>query len=320
MTHSFKLSRRIARLRAPLIATLILTMAGCNETDSLSPDNHNPTVNPTAEAGTPAASADAPAFGSSSYSGGIPFGTFAQPTSEFGDRFNGAMRNIGPQALLRELAAIKARGGRVVLMMAGNNRYYKSGGHFNLDKWKGRVARFKDLNFDSYIADGTILGHYLLDEPNDPSNWAGQPVSQATVEEMAKYSKQLWPGMATVARANPSYFAGRQYQYLDAAWAQYLSRMGDVDSYIAQAVSDAQKSGLALIVGLNYLRGGIPNGTPMTASEVEQWGSALLSSSYPCAFISWQHNSGYLNSSSVKSSMDALRRKAESRSTKSCRN
>ncbi len=312
MTFTFKLSRRMAVLQARLLATAVLALVGCSETDSLGPDNSP------AAAGDPAEPSSTPTL-ASSYAGGIPIGTFAQPTSEFGSRFNGAMRNIGPEGLLRELAAIKARGGRVVLMMAGNNRYYKDGGgHFSLDKWKGRVDRYKGINFASYVADGTILGHYLLDEPNDPTNWGGQPVSQATVEEMAKYSKQLWPSMATVARANPSYFTGRQYQYLDAAWAQYLSRMGDPSSYIAQAVSDAQKSGLGLIVGLNYLRGGIPNGTPMTASEVEQWGSALLSSSYPCAFISWQHNSSYLASGSIQDAMDVLRRKAQNRASRDC--
>jgi hypothetical protein len=67
------------------------------------------------------------------------------------------------------------------------------------------------------------------------------------------------------------------------------------------------------------LYGGNPNGTRMTASEVESWGSTLLSSSYPCAFISWQYNSSYLSSSGILAAMSALRRKAESRGTKSCR-
>jgi hypothetical protein len=57
----------------------------------------------------------------------------------------------------------------------------------------------------------------------------------------------------------------------------------------------------------------------MTASEVENWGSALLSSSYPCAFINWEYSSDYYSSSSIRSAMSALRRKAENRSTKSCR-
>jgi hypothetical protein len=57
----------------------------------------------------------------------------------------------------------------------------------------------------------------------------------------------------------------------------------------------------------------------MTASEVENWGSALLSSSYPCAFINWEYQGDYFSSSGIRSAMSALRRKAESRSTKSCK-
>ena len=66
-------------------------------------------------------------------------------------------------------------------------------------------------------------------------------------------------------------------------------------------------------------RGGNPNGTKMSPSEVESWGSAMLSSTYPCAFIMWQHNSTYLSTSGIGSAMESLRRKAESRSSRSCR-
>jgi hypothetical protein len=48
-------------------------------------------------------------------------------------------------------------------------------------------------------------------------------------------------------------------------------------------VADAQARGLGLVVGLNVLHGGTPTGTKMTPSQVVAWGSALLSSTYPCA-------------------------------------
>ncbi len=304
-----------------MIATLIFTLVGCNQTDSLDPDSSSPagTGDQISDAGIQATPV-APSLSSASFAGGIPMGTFSQPTTEFGTRYNGAKRNFSPYGLKSELAAIKSRGGRVVVAFAGNPRYFKdSRGHFDLDKWKARVARFKGIDFSSFLSDGTVIGHYLIDEPNDPTNWNGTTVSPATVEAMAQYSKQLWPNMATIARADPSYFSGRTYRYLDAAWAQYLSRRGDVNKYISQVTSTAQKTGLGLVVGLNFLKGGTPNGTKMTPAQVESWGSALLSSSYPCAFISWQHNSTYLSTSSMKSAMDALRKKAQNRSTKSCK-
>ena len=312
MAISFKSSRGIARLRAPLFGALILAFAGCDSSESFNPESSaDPGV---VELGMAAA----PELASIAFAGGIPIGFFNQPISEFGARLNGAHSNVAPQLLLQELAAIKSRGGKVVLALSGSPKYYVSDGYFSLSKWKERVGRYKGVNFSSYINDGTVIGHYMIDEPNDPANWHGRPVQPSTLEEMGRYSKDLWPNLPTIVRVDPSYLDDN-HRNVDAAWAQYLSRRGDVDSYIRSVTSTAQKKGLALVVGLNVLRGGKPNGTPMTASEVESWGSALLSSSYPCAFISWKYTSDYMSSSSIRNAMDVLRRKAENRSDRSCR-
>jgi hypothetical protein len=316
MFHSFKLSCRVARLRAPMLAAFILAFIGCDSTQSLDPvplseNEADVPVVPVAEAETELASA--------SFAGGIPIGMAAQPVSAFGGRFNGAKITVGPAAIMSEVSAIRTRGGKVVVMLAGHPRYYLDGrGHFDLAKWKSRVARFKGINFSSYVNDGTIIAHDLLDEPNDARIWNGERVSPSTLEAMAQYSKDLWPSLPTIVRVEPSYLSGN-HRYLDAAWAQYLSRRGNVNDYFKRNVADAQQRGLGLVVGLNVMKGGTPNGTRMTASEVESWGSALLSSSYPCAFIMYEHNSDYLRSSGVGNAMDALRRKAENRSARGCR-
>jgi hypothetical protein len=310
------------RIRAALFAAVVTTLGACDGTNSVAPDVAGADPAALADGEAPDSLALAPGEGVSlataSFAGGIPFGTSALPTSWFGSRYNGALRNIWPGSLRSELAAIKARGGKVVLMFAGNEKYYKDGsGHFSLDKWKNRIDRFRGVDFNSYVSDGTIIGHYLIDEPNDPANWNGRPVSASTVDEMGRYSKQLWPSMPTIVRTEPDYFTFNP-RYVDAAWAQYLSRRGDVGSYIRKQVSDAQRRGLGLVVGLNVIHGG-PNKTRMTASQIRDWGSALLSSSYPCAFISWQYNASYLNSGSIRDAMSYLRNKAERRSTRSCR-
>jgi hypothetical protein len=317
MTHSFKLSRRIARLRAPVFGAIIVILIGCNSTDSLTPSSSTP-----AEVGDQATPVDQGTLAgnasfSTSFAGGIPMGISNLPTSWYGSRYNGALRNIYPAYLTSELAGIKSRGGKVVLMLAGNERYYKdASGHFSFDKWKQRVNRFKGVNFSSYLNDGTIVGHYMIDEPNDKTNWNGTTISPATVEKMAQYSKQLWPSMVTIARADPTYFSTAHY--LDAAWAQYVARKGTPGDYISRNVAAAKSRGLALITGMNILKGGY-NGSKMTATQVKSWGSTLLANTYPCAFISWQYNDTYLSSSSIKDAMSVLRSKAQSRSSKTCR-
>ncbi|HEY9014132.1 MAG TPA: hypothetical protein VIM84_03595 [Gemmatimonadales bacterium] len=316
MIYKRKYAHWMARLRAPVVSSLVFALFGCNSTDTLStdptsPSQDTPEVLPADDGATAMA-----------YRGGIPFGTFALPTSYFGSVYNGAMQNNWPGSLLAELKAIKARGGKVVLMFAGSEQYYKDRyGHFDFGKWKARVNRFRNVNFSAYVKDGTIIGHYLIDEPHDTHNWNGRPVSQGMVEAMAQYSKSIWPSMPAIVRDEPVWlrkYSG-SFRYLDGAWAQYSARRGSVTTYINSQVSAAKAKGLSLIVGLNMLKGGSPNRTAMSATEVERYGSALLASSYPCAFLSWKYSSSYLSSSSMKTAMQRLSNKAESRGFKSCR-
>ncbi len=329
MTHSFKLSRRIARLRLPLFAAAVLTIVACNTTDSLDPDTSSPAptasdpgseIGVLADSSVQADSPGGPLLASISYAGGIPMGLFHLPDGDFGSRYNGAMRTVSPSYLMGDLSAIKSRGGKVVLNLAGSQKYYKdSYGHFSFTKWKARVDRFRNLNISPYISDGTIVGHYLIDEPYDKANFAGQAVPGSTLEAMAKYSKQIWPNMTTIVRAEPYLIKwSGTYHYLDAAWAQYLYRKGSVSTYLSKNVSSAQNMGLQLIVGLNIPGGGVNNGT-MTPAQVQSWGTTLLGSSYPCAFLSWKHGYTYLTTTSMKSAMDVLRKKAQSHVNKSCK-
>lgn len=331
MAYNFEFAAWKVRLRAPLFAALIVAFAGCDASETLDPDNSLPTddveILTVADEGDAVDGADAeatalaaPSFASVSYAGGIPFGSFHQPTSVYGTTYNGALRNIAPSELRSHLAGIKARGGKVVLNLAGApDRYKDSRGNFSLTKWKAAVDRFKGVNFSSYISDGTITAHFLLDEPMNADRW-GRVVSYGTIEEMARYSKARYPSMATTIRAYPTWLAqySGTYRYLDAAWVQYVHRFGNVSSFMNLNISKAKQKGLGMIVGLNVLKGG-PNRSRMTASQVKSWGAALLSTSYPCAFISWEYNSSYMSSSSIKDAMRYLRSKAQSRGFKSCR-
>ncbi len=310
MTYTFKLSRRLARLRGPACVAAVLALVGCSDSDAFAPGHDGSGDTP---------SANSPAL-ATSFAGGIPIGMFEQPLPDIGGRYNGAQLAISPNLLLDELAQIKSRGGKIVLMMAGSQpNYLNKDGTFNLSMWKERIDRYRSVNFDSYINDGTIIAHYIIDEPYDSANFGGKAVPGATIDEMARYSKSIWPKMPTVVRAEPYLIQWESpYRYLDAAWAQYLARKGDPYAYIKKNVSSAQQMGLGLIVGLNLQHGGVPNGSAMNASEVESFGTALLSTSYSCAFISWIYEDKFLAQAGMGAAMDALRQKAENRSSPSC--
>jgi hypothetical protein len=298
---------RISTTRAPLLTLFLLAFLGCGGVDRLNSPATENTLDPT--------------FAAGKFSG-IPFGATAQPISLFGPTYTGGLVNpVYPDSLLKYLAAIKAAKGRVVLSLPGGpGGYTNADGTFNLDKWKARTLRYNVVTFDSYIDDGTIIGNYIIDQPNCSSCWGGTSISASTVEQMAAYSKSLWPRMATIARADPTWLATYtgQYTYLDAGWAQYVMRKGDVNTYLSDNVTAAQSKGLRLIVGLNLLDGGL-NQESFTASQVKDFGSVLLASSYPCAFLSWRYDATYFSQTDIKSALSLLSKKAARHVPSSCR-
>jgi hypothetical protein len=308
MTHTRNQAGRSFRPRAPLLALLLFSFAGCDSTDRLASNTSNDV-------------SDANVNFSSTGFPGIPFGAFALPISLYGSTFTGGHMNPAPpESLLARLAAVRSAGARVDLTFVGSPVYYTNDdGTFNFSEWKARVDRYSGIDFSSYISDGTIIGHYLIDEPQCSTCWGGQAIPQDTVEAMAQYSKQYWPTMTTIARAAPTWLAAYsgQYVYLDAGWAQYTVRQGDINTYLADNVAAAQSEGLGLIVGLNLLKGG-PDLSSLTASQVKTFGSVLLSSSYVCALISWQYDGGYFSRADIKSAMVFLSKKAKHHAPSSC--
>ncbi len=262
------------------------------------------------------------------FRGGIPFGTFHLPRALYGKGFNGSLANISRWELIAYLETARKTGTKVIVTFSGNERHFRTAsGAFSLSMWKQRVNRYKGVNLSPYIKDGTLVGHYLIDEPHDPANWAGRTVPRATLDEMAKYSKQLWPTLPTVVRSWPKYLKGYNYRYLDAAWAQYSARFGAVSTFMRDNVRDAKASGLALVIGMNQLAGGNSSGLSgyyagrysMSASQLRNWGATMLADSYACAFLSWQYNARYMNRWDIKSAGTYLAGKARARATKSCR-
>jgi hypothetical protein len=268
---------------------------------------------------------------------GIPFGPNVYtkgessaslvPPSAIDPAFSGLVTAAYPHTLVAKLEAARRVNDRVLLSFAGNSELYRDANGFNFEVWKRRVDKCRGIDISSYIADGTVMGHFIMDEPTDKNNWNGHQVSPAQIDAMAEYSKQIWPDMPAVIRAWSWYLKGYSFKYLDAAWAQYHERLGPIDQFIADNVRDAKASGLELVLGLNVLAGGGPNGLPgyyfekmsMSASQVRTWGGALLDQPYGCAFLMFRYNEAYFNRPDIKEAMAELGRKARARPVEPCR-
>ena len=320
---------RIPRLHAATAGLLVLC-AACAD-DSADPSSPS---DPTVTAAAPIDLDVAAVLDTRSSRPGIVFGSSNMLNNYLNSVHTGWLAGgaLDPSNILSRLSGARAKGGRVVIKLCkGRDSYVKNAdGTFSLSKWKSLVSRYRNVKLSPYISDGTIVGHYLIDEPHRASRWGGKVISQATLEAMAKYSKELWPQMTTMVRVVPSWLASRPvtYKYLDAGWLQYASGKGDAAKLVAAEVSAAKKKGLGLVVGMNVLDGG--NGSSgirgtksgkwaMSATELRKYGSALLSPSYPCAFFNWQYDTQYYGRSAIKSAMADLSAKARSHAKTSCR-
>jgi hypothetical protein len=344
-----------ARHRATALGLVLMLLGGCGE-NGMNPSTENPTAGsapgdsaatipadsmvPTDSTIVPTDSTLIDSSGVTTLAGSVPpgivFGVYNMDVEQMTSVLNGTMQGGGltPDNILSRLAAARAKGARMVLKMCmGDDKYVKNpDGTFSFTKWKALVDRFRSVNLTPYITDGTLLGHFLIDEPHRAAKW-GKPIPQATVEAMAQYSKQIWPGLTTFVRVVPSWLAAAPvtYTYLDAGWLQYAWGKGDVATMVASEVAIAKSKHLGLMVGLNVLQGG--NGSSgirgttsgnwaMSASEVRSYGTTLLSQSYACGFYNWSYTlSGptYFARSDVKTVMAELSIKAKAHVKTSCK-
>jgi hypothetical protein len=323
---------RTARLRA-LAAGLLVLCAACAD-ESAGPSSTADL--PADPVGSPVESTDlaAAVLDTRSSQPGIVFGSVSMENEYLNNVHTGWLTGgpLDPKNILSKLSGARAKGGRVVIKLCkGSDSYVKNGdGTFSLTKWKSLVSRYRDVNLDSYISDGTIVGHYLIDEPHRTERWGGKAISQATLEAMAKHSKELWPQMTTMVRVVPSWLesASLTYKYLDAGWTQYTAKKGDAAKWVTAEAEAAKRKGLGLVVGMNVIDGG--NGSSgirgmasgkwaMSASELRNYGSAMLGPSHACAFFNAHHETWYYGRSDIKSAMADVSAKAQAHAKTSCR-
>jgi hypothetical protein len=281
---------------------------------------------------------------------GTPFGPAGLPENEFGSPFTstvlGMPTNADKQDLIELLDRARARGVGLALALApiGRATYYITDGcgpgkdcGFSLSKWKAWVARFKGMNLKPYVDDGTLVMHYMLDEPYCAECWDGKAVPFDDVDRAAKYSKELFPYLPTAVRAAPTVLKSKtNWQYLDTAWAAYLARHGNIDTYITTQVNTAKSLGLGLVFSMNVINGGVKQdpcpvdlGTrddlcSMTATLFKTAAKKMLENPYACAVSMWSRSDAfngdkYFGRTDIKNAVADLMPIAKARPRPPCR-
>ncbi|HEU4641445.1 MAG TPA: Ig-like domain-containing protein [Gemmatimonadaceae bacterium] len=263
---------------------------------------------------------------------GIPYGPFHLRQRFYGPPYTGTVLDMQPTTILSELAAAKAAKQRIVLRLARHRSYFQNAdGSFSLTLWKREMDAFKGVNFSSYITDGTIVAHYIFDEPHDVTDWNGKPVPFSDVEGAAAYSKQLWPGMLTVVRAPATWLAGwsQPWVALDAAWVQYAARFGDPATWIANEAAAATRIKVGLLAGMNVINGGdgtsgirspYDNGLwSMGPTELQRNSKAILANSLVCGFVLWEWEKTYFTRTDILNALTSVGTIAKSHPATPCR-
>jgi len=198
------------------------------------------------------------------------------------------------------LPMARSAGLRVNLRMAGDHHWYTDGeGNFDLAAWKAMLEPWRDSGVQEFIDDGTLAYHLLLD---DISTFEGRSPTGDELEEMARYSKSVLPGLKVAVREEAARMpvpVRGSYEFLDAAFNQYVSWYGDVEEYAFVNEAAAHRLGLELVNGLNIADGGNgSSGQPgwsetrwaMSAAEIVQYGY-VLSAVPDCAlFMAWEYD------------------------------
>lgn len=250
---------------------------------------------------------------------GLPLAPFHLPDASFARPYTGVFRAATPATILATLTAARKRHFRVVLYLVASSRDYSNpDSTFSLALWEQSVDRYRGIDFSSYIADGTIVGHYLIAEPRDPGNWGGVAVSFADIDAAAAYSKSVWPTMPTGAGSEASDLeAGAPYQSLDFAFSQYRDRKGDVATWLASEIASAVRANLGLVLSINLLDGNL-DGSSYDATRLRAVGIPLAGASYACALTMWKYDSAYFADTSIKAAMSSIAKVANRRPRHRC--
>ena len=197
------------------------------------------------------------------------------------------------------LPMVRSAGIRVNLRLAGDHPAYTVDSDFSTELWKQQLVRWQGAGIEEFIEDGTLVGHMLLD---DITNFEGYDPDAADLEEMARYSKELFPGLMTFVRQKATSMPppeGGEYVWVDAAVNQYEAKEGDVEVYAHVQQARAASLGLGVINGLNIADGGDgsagrpgwrPAHYPMTAEEIRSYGAVMASVPSCGMFLNWEYD------------------------------
>jgi hypothetical protein len=250
---------------------------------------------------------------------GIPFGSFAtwvgSSVKPNASAFNLSVDATNADHIISRISAARTQGVRLILAMTGGaHDNYLTNGVFDKTKWLAKMKTFDTPAIKAAVAagvaDGTILGNSVMDEPNHYTWGPTGTMTKAEVDEMAAYVKAMFPTLAQgVSQKHNSFEPTKSYQVIDFINDQYELRQGDVVAFRDAGLALARRDGHAVIFSINLLDGGtIVPGCPVpetggtgtfsnrcrvTPAQLEAWATILGPAG--CAMTMWRYDDAFMS-------------------------
>ena len=244
------------------------------------PTTQAPTTQaPTTAAPTTTAAPRPPAPGSDR----VFFGPWveSQHVDEVFGRFSSGQLNVTTGEVVETLAQARAAGSSVYLQLGSEGQYGvnfadRSKSLWTMAKWKRAIDGFaKNSTYRAAIQDaiddGTIASVYLIDEPKLVSHW-GTRISNADIDEMARYVESYWPNASTTVRASARTMQFAEpnsefydWKYLDNNWIMInytkWAKQGNrtLEGFFEREVKAANNQGLGTIFSHQLIIGNPDN-------------------------------------------------------------
>jgi hypothetical protein len=294
-------------------------------------------------------------LGSGTPTVGVPFGTWGvwngTTTYPNTDVFTASLGAVNETNIISRIDAARTKHRKLFLAMTGGDHdLYLStiNGVYQFDsaKWKAKMNTFNTAAIKTAIAagvaDGTIIGNSVMDEPHvhgtgDGNTWGpAGTMTKVRVDSLCGYVKAMFPTLPTgVVHRHDIFEPTKSYRVCDFIISQYSDRLGSVTAFRDGGLAMGQRDGIAIAFSMNVLNGGTQDldgtwdcvgtggmGTrspncQMTSQQLTDFGRVL--GPVGCAFAMWQYNSNYMALASNQQSFRDLAALLATAPSRACR-
>jgi hypothetical protein len=286
---------------------------------------------------------------------GVPFGPWGvwdgTTTKANTAIFTTSLGSVNADNIVARIDAARSKHVKLFLAMTGGshtnylstiNGVYQ----FDIDKWRAKMNTFNTAAIKTAVAgavaDGTILGNSVMDEPQvsgsgDGNTWGpAGTMRKAEVDSLCGYVKSIFPTMpAGVVHRYDAFEPTKAYRTCDFLVSQYATRLGSVTAYRDGGLAMAQRDGIAIAFSLNLLNGGVQDldgtwdcvGTGgvgtyapncrVTSQQLNDY--SLVLGPVGCAFAMWQYDSTFMARLDNQQSFRDLAGRLATAPAKACR-